>query len=329
MNAPDLHPEELLDKAARGALSDGERASLELHLAACPVCRFERAVRADFAAAPHPALDVESLVTRALSGAATRPAPAPLRRRSRGAVLLAAAVALVGVSSFAAVWTGALPRLVEALVGEPEPVPPPRAALNPRPPTAALHPALAPAPDPVAEATPTLPTAAAAGPEPVQAMPAPAPLSAAARAVPVPLAGRVRVDPPPVLPLPAPPTPSAAELFARGNDARIGGQTLAARAAYAELLALYPTSPEAWVTRATYGRMLLDSGDAGAADEQLTAYLSGPDGTLREEALAAHAIALQRLNRPEEEAATWRLLLRDFPDSLHATRAHARLREMK
>jgi hypothetical protein len=317
MTAPDLHPEELLDKAARGTLSDEERAGLERHLAACAVCRFERTVRADFAAAPMPSLDVESLVTRALSGAATAP-PAPLRRRARGGVLLAAAVALVGVSSFAAVFTGALPRLVEAIIGKPEPRPAPAPRLAPSAPQTLAPAAVVPS-----------------APEPVEALPAPvvaaapSPPASPARAVPVPMAGRVRVEPAPVLPPPVPAAPTAGELFARANEARIRGETLSARGAYADLLALYPTSPEAWVTRATYGRMLLDSGDAGAADEQLSSYLSGPDGTLREEALAAHAIALQRLGRTAEEADAWRLLLRDYPESLHAARAHARLREMK
>lgn len=49
MKIVDLHPEELLDKDARGALSEDERALLDAHLARCETCRFERMVRADFA----------------------------------------------------------------------------------------------------------------------------------------------------------------------------------------------------------------------------------------------------------------------------------------
>lgn len=49
MKVVDLHPEELLDKDARGALSEEERALLQAHLARCETCRFEQAVRADFA----------------------------------------------------------------------------------------------------------------------------------------------------------------------------------------------------------------------------------------------------------------------------------------
>lgn len=50
MSLSNLHPEELLDKDASGALSDAERALLEAHLSRCAACRFERAARADFAA---------------------------------------------------------------------------------------------------------------------------------------------------------------------------------------------------------------------------------------------------------------------------------------
>jgi TolA-binding protein len=44
-----IHPEDLLDKDARGKLTAVERARLEAHLADCATCRFERQVRLDFA----------------------------------------------------------------------------------------------------------------------------------------------------------------------------------------------------------------------------------------------------------------------------------------
>lgn len=50
MTVIDLHPEELLDKAAHGELSDLERARLDAHLARCSACRAEQLLRADFAA---------------------------------------------------------------------------------------------------------------------------------------------------------------------------------------------------------------------------------------------------------------------------------------
>src|SRR6266540_4374512 len=50
MSSPELHADDLLDREARGPLSSEERGRLEEHLAVCSVCRFERAVRADFRA---------------------------------------------------------------------------------------------------------------------------------------------------------------------------------------------------------------------------------------------------------------------------------------
>jgi hypothetical protein len=49
MKVVDLHPEELLDKDARGELSTDERVRLETHLARCSACRAERVLRLDFA----------------------------------------------------------------------------------------------------------------------------------------------------------------------------------------------------------------------------------------------------------------------------------------
>lgn len=48
MTVVDLHPEDLLDKEARGTLSSSEEACLRAHLARCATCRFEREARADF-----------------------------------------------------------------------------------------------------------------------------------------------------------------------------------------------------------------------------------------------------------------------------------------
>lgn len=45
----ELHPEELLDRESRGALSDGERIVLEAHVRRCAACDCERRLRIVFA----------------------------------------------------------------------------------------------------------------------------------------------------------------------------------------------------------------------------------------------------------------------------------------
>jgi len=309
--SPDLHPEELLDKSAAGTLSETEAKWLEQHLESCAPCRFEQKARADFAALSVTAsLDVESLVSRALAGAPTQAPAFAVRRGRRVPVLVAAAVALFTVASFAAVGqlTGVLPVIVERLV------PPPPEPPKPQP--AELHKVMEPA-APVEALEPE--------PEPQQLHPAPAPPPAPAPA-PVRRVAAQPLSPPPP---PIVARDDAPALFLRGNAARVRGDRAEAALAYRELLARYPGSDEARLTHATLGRMLLDGGDAGGALEQLEAYLSSGDGTLREESMMARAMALSLLGRTGDEASAWAALLESYPNSVHALRAQARLDELK
>ena len=176
---PDLHPEELLDKAANGSISQAERVILDAHLRKCPVCRFAQEATRDFARLPMPRLDVDRLVTNALLARASE----SFRPRSRNvSALVAAAVGLLAAGSFAAVgqWTGVLPRLLARLStpvakdskASPSSIPPPRASattvvepslaaeLEPESepslePSLELEPSL---PSPVGEAPPSLPS---------------------------------------------------------------------------------------------------------------------------------------------------------------------------
>jgi len=288
----DLHPEELLDKAAAGTLTDAERTWLDGHLAQCAVCRFEAKAKADFAAAvePEAVVNVDDVVARALAGMPQRE-PARARGGRRFGAMTAAAVMFFAVASFAAVGqvTGVLPKMIAKIVSgrghEPEPVP---ARETPKAPAPVV------APPPV-EAQVVVPES----PEPA---PAPVVAPRPARRVVVPALG-------------------AAELFAEGNGARVRGDLAAAALRYRDLLARFPSSDEAQLTRAVLGRMLLDSGDCRGALEQLEAYLSSGDPTLREEAMAARARCLGVLGRTDDAAAAWSALAAEFPDSLHARHA--------
>ncbi len=129
MSVSELHPEELLDKDARGTLSDAERTLLDAHLARCGTCRFERTSRLDFAAERE---ELESddapftseLIALALQSGATpapkresapeidpppaddapapEPAVLPVRRRRPRAAWLLVAAALMAASAAAA-----------------------------------------------------------------------------------------------------------------------------------------------------------------------------------------------------------------------------------
>ena len=52
--AADLHPDELMWRAARGPLTAVDRADLAAHLGRCPACALECAVRIEAAAARAP-----------------------------------------------------------------------------------------------------------------------------------------------------------------------------------------------------------------------------------------------------------------------------------
>jgi anti-sigma factor RsiW len=103
MTAPQIHPEDLLDRARRGSLGSDERRLLEKHLARCSACRFEISL----APALYAELDFgpgdDALVARAIDGAAPWPGYAPPldtgRRFWRTAVLLVAGMGAVAVAA--------------------------------------------------------------------------------------------------------------------------------------------------------------------------------------------------------------------------------------
>lgn len=338
MSSLDLHPEELLDKATQGTLTTDERARLDAHLTLCSVCRFEHQVKRDFAAEAlaMPAVDLDSMITRALAGQPTntnRPTgelPAVLPTRRFGP-WVAAAVMLSTMASFAAVarYTDVMPvvkaALASLLPGEPVFVKPAPAS-NARTARPAAELAVPPAVEPVAIAPLDEPMADVPPPPPpmVEAVvEAPKPVvhhttRTVARAEPVqPVAA--------ALPAPEPVVESAAALFATANEARVSGQRTQAIAQYSALLLQFPQAAEAQLSQAIVGRLLLDEGDAGAALTHFDAYLQTPEGGLREEAIEARARALRVLGRSDDEAKAWQQLLTNYPQSIYKERAEARL----
>lgn len=322
MNTLDLHPEELFDKAALGTLSASERIWLDGHLEQCEVCRFEQQARADFDAEPMDTRNVDSLVTRALSGAPV--SQKTFGRSSRRTVALMAGTALVfsTMASFAAVaqWTGVWPKIVEVFA-TPRPAP----AIVPAPSRhsgSTRTPERVPEPIAPVEETPTSPAPSSIEEQPpIAARPS---LDSARDERAAPVRSVKRAPPPPVAAL----LENASTLFDQANQARVQGAHERAVQDYRGLLERFPSAPEANLTRATLGRLLLDTGDAANALTQLDAYLRSGELTLREEVLSSRAVALSRLNRTAEEKAAWSALLDSYPDSIHSARAKARLEEL-
>ncbi len=353
MSVADLHPEDLLDREARGSLTPKERAMLDAHLAHCAACRLERDVRVDFAdemAADSPVHDgsliMSRVVSRVLEETEPPPPPEPLeepapipalrpsvqarsRHRVRVAVLVAAALMLAGVAGAArvtGVWSLLAPESASTPLTTVPAAPPPAAPKDNAATVGAPSPRVATAAAPVPEPEPpvTASTSAIVRTAPAQTG-APILAASAAPRAPAAIVPVVALTPEP----PRPPEPSgAAVLFSQANSARRQGEHARATALYRDLLDRHSDAAEASATRAALARLLLDDGDAAAALPLFETYLRSGDPALREEAMVGRARALERLGRPADERAAWSALLKGYPQSIHAARAHARLEEL-
>jgi TolA-binding protein len=227
------HPEELIDRAVRGALDPEAQATLDRHLAACSVCaaqvstapRFEREL------APQPrdqALDLRALESAMLrmqqQPVAARRPPVPSWFRWAAA----AALLVFGVTGAAAV------------IGR----------------RMAQRPAIQ------APASAVVPPAARAPIRPVEPPPAeePAPPEPPPVAAP-PARASVR------------PAVTAAELFERGERLRREGHADAAIATYRRLQATFPETPETRLSFAFAGQLLLKQRQPGEALAQFDRHL--------------------------------------------------------
>jgi TolA-binding protein len=306
VNVVDLHPENLFDKERRGQLAVAERERLEAHLASCSTCRLERLLQADFAlelstdgVAPEVAALAETVAKDRVRSGGSR---ASARGRRARVTLLAAAISLtLVVGAFASTEGGR--RVLAPLLGrtaapaseERGDVAAPGPAFRHGPVNAPVNVPPAAAPEPRAV---TAPSALAPDPPPAVAMPEPS-----------------------VRPLPVDPL---TELFETEAAARRRGDFGRVLDLHAQLVARYPQSHEAQVSRMMVGRMLLDRGDAARALSAFEAYLRAGSGELREDALAGRANALDALGHDDEARSAWMTLLDQYPGTAYAAHARAR-----
>ena len=115
MTAPQIHPEDLLDRARQGLLATDQRRLLEKHLSHCSACRFELSLAPALYAELDFAPGDDVLIARASDCAVPWPGyPRPLdtgRRFWRTAVLLVAVMGAAGAAAAAIVngsWVPAL-----------------------------------------------------------------------------------------------------------------------------------------------------------------------------------------------------------------------------
>jgi outer membrane protein assembly factor BamD (BamD/ComL family) len=121
----------------------------------------------------------------------------------------------------------------------------------------------------------------------------------------------------------------AAELFHAANAARREAAFERAVQLYAELRSSYPAAVESELARVSLGQLLLARGDAIAAQREFARYLARGRGQLVEEALLGRAQSLERMGRAREERASLTRLLTEFPRSVYAAQARARLQALE
>jgi hypothetical protein len=313
----DLHPEDLIDKLARGELTKAEHERLRAHFAVCHVCRIEHAARRDFEAAFSSAKKLYDPSPRAfgaleglLSGAAgdgrrRRSSSLPPSSRMRHlAAGIAAALLISSAAAGARMWPRLRPFFVRTNVEQ--------LSLVQGPGGHALG------------STKQGPRAKSRIDEIESEREAP---------LPGPTAPPAAISRPPEHPDTSHEAPSidpkpgvtAVSLFSSANTARRRGESPEAVQLYRELQRRFPKSSEAHISRATLARLLLDRGSPGAALKEFQEYLSGGGGELEEEALVGEALSLQSLGRREAEMAVWNDFLRNHRGSVYCEQARARL----
>ncbi|MBN1608788.1 MAG: zf-HC2 domain-containing protein [Polyangiaceae bacterium] len=302
MSVVDLHPEELLDKHARGELSAAERGRLEAHLAVCPTCCLELELRRDFELEAA-RLPVPQLPGRVLAGSVSNPSRCPPARRSRFAVWGLAAAGLVAATAAVAsglTWVRSELQRDETAgtMNQKFAVPISRAAKHsstarPRP---AVEPVVTDAEQERVSSAP--PPSKPETREPVSRTEANAASNGHAE--------------------------SPASLFAAANLARRQGKVGTAMARYRALRRQFPSSEEALLSLVIGAKLDLYRGNAAVALGSFERYARA-GGPLEAEALVGRATALEHLGRRNEAAAAWRVVADRCPGSTYARQATERL----
>jgi hypothetical protein len=120
---------------------------------------------------------------------------------------------------------------------------------------------------------------------------------------------------------------SASDLFARARALRLGGDAAGALSSYHRLQRQFADSRESVLSYLVVGRMWLERDRPDLAERQFTHYLD-TGGSASEEALVGRATAFARIGRTADELGDWKRLLTAHPASVYAGRARIRLGEL-
>jgi TolA-binding protein len=308
MTPIELHPEVLLDGALHAELDAEERKVLGAHVSECPACAMHLGAHQLFRhelgeGDEDPALNLAA-ADRAIAAVRAAQDHLLLRRgRARWSTrVMLAALVLGGIAVGA--YFAPRHRPSVTVIDQPAGIPLPADSGSRTGPNGAATAV------PAAEVGRT-----ASGPEAA----APERSSTPAQTV-----SRVRPGAKPV------PSDSAEVLFARANQLRRDRRDSEAMTLYRQLQRAFPDSREAKLSQATLATLLLEHGQATEALSGFDSYLrSGDTGAMTEDALVGRARALMKLDRRDQERATWQELLARFPNSIHTSRARTRLGELR